>query len=75
MQEVVVVCMPPTQVWLDQDQRLHHDTEPAVQYRDGTGFYFDHGSVVHTGRPLDEFLIAGLMQTLGDLLGRTKRSA
>lgn len=42
----VYVCKAPVEVRFDNRQRLHHDTRPAIEYPDGSGFCYWHNVLV-----------------------------
>jgi uncharacterized protein DUF6745 len=40
---LAIVCRRPKAVRRDDELRLHHDAEPAIEWRDGYKLYFIHG--------------------------------
>lgn len=42
----VYICALPTKIHLNEKGELHHDKEPAVQWRDGTGQWFNNGQFI-----------------------------
>jgi len=43
---LALVCARPTRLSVDVDDRLHNESEPALQYSDGYSFYSFHGQMV-----------------------------
>lgn len=46
-ERVCIVCDRPTKLSLDSKNRLHALAEPAVQFADGTGLYFNSGTRIY----------------------------
>lgn len=44
---LALVCARPTRLSVDGEDRLHNESEPALQYADGYSFYAFHGRMVN----------------------------
>ncbi|MEL6459468.1 MAG: DUF6745 domain-containing protein [Cyanobacteria bacterium J06621_15] len=42
-EDVCIVCDRPSKFSLDSENRLHSESEPAIQFADGYGLYYYHG--------------------------------
>lgn len=61
----VIVDRPIRAVAMDEQGRLHHDSEACIEYRDGWGVYSHHGVRIPPGK---EFIFTNPKKVTGDVI-------
>lgn len=61
----VIVDRPIRAVSMDEQGRLHHDSEACIEYRDGWGVYAHHGVRIPPGK---EFIFTDPKKVTGDVI-------